>query len=282
MARALKRSARQAVVGGWGVLRLFLLRHGETEFSRKDRFCGDIDAALTLAGARMGRLFADAYAALPWRAIITSTRRRAVATAQPLAERLALPIAQDRRLDEMYFGDWQGLTKHEAAARDPEHYTRWRNDPTIGAPSGESPFDASVRAASVIDDLRGRYDSGDVLVVSHKTVLRLLLCHLVNIDLRLYRECVDWPTGAVTVLELGHGSAIPRALCLADERHLFPQPARHFVSEQDAGWGELEIDVVDDQPAGADSALDFEITADDGVDPMTGAVGGAVDPGGGP
>ena len=43
-------------------MRLFLLRHGETEFSRNDRFCGDIDAALTLAGARMGRLFADAYA----------------------------------------------------------------------------------------------------------------------------------------------------------------------------------------------------------------------------
>jgi len=262
------------------VLRLFLLRHGETEFSRNDRFCGDIDAALTLAGARMGRLFADAYAALPWRAIITSTRRRAVATAQPLAERLALPIAQDRRLDEMYFGDWQGLTKHEAAARDPEHYTRWRNDPTIGAPSGESPFDAAARAASVIDDLRGRYDSGDVLVVSHKTVLRLLLCHLVNIDLRLYRECVDWPTGAVTVLELGPGQAIAR--CVADERHLFPQPARNFIGEQDTGWGELEIDVVDDQPAGADGALDFEITTDDGVDPMTDAMGGAVDPGGGP
>ena len=87
------------------MLRLFLLRHGETEFSRNDRFCGAIDAALTVAGTRMGELFADAYAALPWRAIITSTRRRAVATAHPLAERLALPIAQDPRLDEMFFDD---------------------------------------------------------------------------------------------------------------------------------------------------------------------------------
>jgi len=262
------------------VLRLFLLRHGETEFSRHDRFCGDIDAALTPAGVRMGELFANAYAALPWRAIVTSTRRRAIATARPLAERLALPIAQDPRLNEMFFGDWQGLTKREAAARDPERYAGWRVDPMIGAPSGESPLDVSARAIAAIDDLRARYDSGDVLVVSHKTVLRLLLCRLLNIELRLYRDGVDWPTGAVTVLELGPGQAIAR--CVADERHLFPQPARNFIGEQDTGWGELEIDVVDDQPAGADSALDFEITADDGVDPMTGAVGGAVDPGGGP
>src|SRR5262245_45842682 len=229
----------------------------------------------------MGELFADAYAALPWRAIITSTRQRAVATAHPLAERLALPIAQDPRLDEMFFGDWQGLTKREAAARDPERFAGWRVDPMIGAPSGESPIDVSARAIAAIDDLRARYASGDVLVVSHKTVLRLLLCHLLNIEPRLYRDGGDWPTGALTVLELGPGQATARAVCLADERHLFPQPARNFVREQDTGWGELEIDVVDDQPAGADSALDFEITTESGVDPMSGAMGGAVDPGGG-
>jgi probable phosphoglycerate mutase len=261
------------------VLRLFLLRHGETEFSRNDRFCGDIDAPLTAAGARMGELFADAYAALPWRAIVTSTRRRAIETAHPLAERLAVPITEDARLDEMYFGDWQGLTKREVAARYPERYARWRLDPTIGAPAGEPPFDAAVRAFGAIADLRARYDSGDVLIVSHKTVLRLLLCRLLQIDVRLYRDCVDWPTGAVSVLELGADRAFAR--CLADERHLYPQPARYLVGEQDTGWRELDVELVDDQPAGGDGALDFEITTDDGIDPMTGTMGDAVDPGGG-
>ena len=55
--------------------------------------------------------------------------------------RLALPIRQDPRLDEMFFGEWQGLTKTEASARDPAHYSRWREDPTIGPPAGESPFE---------------------------------------------------------------------------------------------------------------------------------------------
>ena len=42
-------------------MRLFLLRHGETEFSRHERFCGGIDAPLTAAGWKMGELFADSY-----------------------------------------------------------------------------------------------------------------------------------------------------------------------------------------------------------------------------
>ncbi len=261
------------------MLRLFLLRHGETEFSRHERFCGSIDAPLTAAGWKMGQLFANSYVSVPWRAIITSTRRRAVATAQPLADRLALPIRQDPRLDEMFFGEWQGLTKKEAAARDPARYSRWREDPTIGPPVGESPVDVSARAFDALEDLRARYDAGNVLVVSHKTVLRLLLCRLLNIDVRRYRDVVNWPTGAVSVLDIGTGET--STCCLADEQHLYPQPARDLVGEQDAGWGELEIDVVDDEPASADGALDFEITTEHGIDAMAGAMAGAIDPGGG-
>src|SRR5436190_930133 len=170
---------------------------------------------LTAAGLEMGERFADAYGSLRWRAIVTSTRRRTVTTAEPLASRCGVQTRRDGRLDEMFFGDWQGLTKREAAARDPARYARWRQDPTVGAPGGDSPFDVSARALAAIDDLRTRYDSGNVLVVSHKTVLRLLLCRLLNVDLRRYRDVVDWPTGAVTLLELGPCQATARFL--ADE-----------------------------------------------------------------
>ena len=261
------------------MLSLFLLRHGETEFSRGDRFCGHIDAPLTAAGQTMGRLFADGYAGLPWRAVITSTRRRTVATAEPLADRLALPIRQDPRLDEMFFGEWQGLTKSEAAARDPAFYARWRLDPTVGAPGGESPLDVVTRARAAIEDMRARYDGGNLLVVSHKTVLRLLLCDLLNIELRRYREWIDWPTGALTVVDIAPGHNAVR--CVADERHLYQQPARDLVRKEEAGLGELDVDFVDGEPAGGDDALDFEITTDNGIDAMTDTMGGAVDPGSG-
>ena len=101
MARRLKirfpRFARfeRRAAGGRRVLKLYLLRHGETEFSRGDRFCGDIDAPLTDAGMLMGEQFAAPTRGLRWRAIVTSTRRRAQATAEPLAARTRARIRRD-------------------------------------------------------------------------------------------------------------------------------------------------------------------------------------------
>jgi probable phosphoglycerate mutase len=258
------------------VLSLFLLRHGETEFSRGDRFCGEIDAPLTDAGSRMGELFADAYGALPWRAIVTSTRRRTISTAAPLAARAGVPVHRDARLDELYFGEWQGLTKREAAARDAARFERWRADPTIGAPSGESPLDAADRALAALDDLRARHESGNVLIVSHKTILRLLFCRLLNINLRFYRDTVEWPTGAVSVLDIGPGGAVARLV--ADERHLFPQARRDLVGEENAGWGETDGAFIDGDPSGSDDADDLGVAADQGIDAVAGAMGGAIDP----
>jgi len=260
------------------VLNLYLLRHGETEFSRGDRFCGDIDAPLTPAGLRMGELFADAYAELPGRAIVTSTRRRTIATAAPLAACAAVRVRHDARLDEMFFGEWQGLTKREAAARDPVRYARWRQDPTIGPPDGESPFEVSARAIAAIDDLRVTYHSGNVLVVSHKTVLRLLLCRLLDIDLNRYRD-TEWGTGTVTLLELAPCHAVARRI--ADGRHLLPEAGRDLVGEELARRRQPDAAVIDDDPASDDGAGDLGIAADQGIDAMTGGVGGAIDPVGG-
>ena len=260
------------------MLNLYLLRHGETEFSRGDRFCGDIDAALTPAGLWMAERFAEAYGGLSWRAIVTSTRRRTIATAQPLAARASLRIRRDARIDEMFFGDWQGLTKREAAARDPVRYGRWRQDPTIGPPAGESPLAVSMRAVAAIDELRAQYSSGNVLLVSHKTVLRLVLCRLLNIDLRRYRDR-DWRTAAVSLLELAPCHAVARLI--ADDRYLFPETGRNLVGEQLPGRREPDPGLVDDEPAGGDSPGDLDLASEQGIDPMMGGVGGAIDPVGG-
>lgn len=259
------------------MLRLHLLRHGETEFSRSDRFCGNIDAPLTDAGRLMGEQFADAHAETPWRAIVTSTRQRAQATAQPLAALTRARIHRDPRLDEIFYGDWQGLTKSQVQTRDPDHYQAWRQDPTIGPPAGESPFDVSERAMAAIDDLRARYDSGNVLVVSHKTVLRIVLCRLLNLDLRCYRETIGWSVGSLAVVELGPCHV--RLIMMNDTSHLQPQSLGDLVGEQEPGIGELEMDFVDGEPAGFHGGRDGRFATDHGIDPMTGAMRGAVDAG---
>lgn len=200
------------------MLSLFLLRHGETEFSHQDRFCGRIDAPLTSDGQAMAARFADAYGALDWRAIVTSTRIRAIDSAAPLALGAGVDVSTDPRLDEMYFGIWQGLSKSEAAARDAEYFARWQRDPSIGPPMGESPRAVAGRARVAIEELCARHPDGNLLVVSHKAVLRILLCELFGVDLRHYRHGPTWPVGAVTQIDFNAGD--PSVRRLADVAHL--------------------------------------------------------------
>jgi broad specificity phosphatase PhoE len=200
-----------------GMLSLYLLRHGETEFSRQERFCGRIDAPLTPGGREMAARFAAAYGALDWRAILTSTRTRAIESATPLALRTGLVVEADDRLDEMFYGEWQGLSKQEVAARDGDYFARWERDPSIGPPQGESPRAVSARARAVIQDLLAQHAEGPVLIVSHKALLRILLCELFGIDLRHYRRGA-WPVGAVTQIDLGVGAPVMRRF--ADVEHL--------------------------------------------------------------
>jgi broad specificity phosphatase PhoE len=200
------------------VLSLYLLRHGETEFSQHDRFCGRIDAPLTGNGREMATSFAAAYGNLSWRAITTSTRARAIDSAAPLAALVGIDPCADERLDEMHYGAWQGLSKEEAAAQDREYFARWQRDPSIGPPMGESPREVAIRAAATVMQLRERYAEGNVLIVSHKALLRILLCALFDTELRHYRCGPTWPAGAVTQIDLGAGR--PSLRLFADVAHL--------------------------------------------------------------
>ena len=203
------------------MLSIYLLRHGETEFSRQDRFCGNIDAPLNESGRRMAACFADAYGDLPWRAIITSTRGRTVSMAEPLATRTGIPVRRDARLDEMFYGEWQGLSKEEAAARDPEHYLAWRRDPTLGPPEGESPFEVYARASAMLEDARARYSEGAALLVSHKTVLRILLCRLLRVPVAEYRARFACPVAGLSVVDIGREG--PTVRLIGDVSHLPPE-----------------------------------------------------------
>ncbi len=200
------------------MLSLYLLRHGETEFSQHDRFCGRIDAPLTTEGREMAALFAAAYGNLDWQAITTSTRARAIDTAAPLVAMTGIDPRTDERLDEMHYGDWQGLSKEEAAARDRDYFARWQRDPSIGPPLGESPRQVAARAAAAVVQLRDRHAEGNLLIVSHKALLRILLCALFDTELRHYRCGPSWPAGAVTQIDLGADRPLLRRF--ADVAHL--------------------------------------------------------------
>jgi probable phosphoglycerate mutase len=251
-------------------LRLHLLRHGETEHSRLDHFCGRIDSPLTPDGWRMAEAFARRWARHAtrprWCAVYTSTRRRTIAMAAPFADSARLAPSVDRDLDEIHYGSWQGRSKQEIAHAEPNRFRHWLADPTIGAPGGETGLQVARRALAFVERLRRAHaDGGDVLIVGHKTWLRLLVCALIRVDLRLYRSCVPQPVGGHTVVDLerdrrflrqlGDLSYLPRELRAAarEPRTWLPEPSfgltpqarRHLVGVEDAGGREAELAFVD-------------------------------------
>ncbi len=182
-------------------LRLHLLRHGETTYSREGGFCGSLDPELTGQGEQMAEAFAQANRLVAWSAVFASPMKRTVATAQPLCAATGLPMELRDGLKEIAYGDWEGLTQEEARARWPHEYELWLAEPAwFPPPGGETAAQVAGRAGAVLSEILEQFPSGNVLVVTHKATLRILLCGLLGIELARYRDRVGAPAGSVSVV----------------------------------------------------------------------------------
>ncbi|WP_392533095.1 histidine phosphatase family protein [Nostoc sp. C117] len=200
-------------------LTLYFLRHGQTECSRNNSFCGSIDSELTLEGLEMAKAFADAYSSTPWTAIFCSPMRRTVATGKPLCEAIGMEAQLRDGLKEINYGEWEGKTP-EIISRDyHDDYIRWSADPAWNAPTGgEMGVTIAFRALQVIEEIKQNYSSGNILVVSHKATIRIILCSLLGIDVGRFRFRLGCPVGSVSPVEFtSHG---PLLKALADRTHL--------------------------------------------------------------
>lgn len=200
-------------------LTLYLLRHGQTEYSRSNAFCGSVDPELTEDGIEMAQTFAVAYQSLEWQAIYASPMRRAIATATPLAEKLGIELELRDGLKEINYGKWEGQTVPTVSSEYHDDYIRWTADPAWYPPTGgELAVAIASRALVVIEEIKQRYSSGNILIVSHKATIRIILCSLLGVDVGRFRFRFGCPVGSVSKVEFGaHG---PLLHSLSDRTHL--------------------------------------------------------------
>lgn len=201
-------------------LTIYLLRHGQTDLSRADNFCGSgLDPELTPDGLKMADAFADAYRATPWQAIYSSGLQRAINTAKPLCDALGLPLQVRDSLNEIAYGAWEGLSKERVDEIYHDDYRRWLDDPARHAPTGgELATAVAQRSLQLLQEIKREYDEGRVLVVSHKATIRIILCSLLGIDVGQFRYRLGCPVGSVSVVEFtSHG---PLLQVLGDRSHL--------------------------------------------------------------
>jgi alpha-ribazole phosphatase len=196
-----------------------MVRHGQTAFSRENRFTGTSDPPLTPIGHAMADAFAQRYASLTWEAIYVSPLLRTRQTADALSRLTGVPLTLEDGLKEMAYGEWEGLTHEEVKRQWPDAFEYWAADvASRGTPGGETAFQVAARAMRVVEAIRSRHQRGNVLLVSHKATLRIITCALLGLDVRLFRERIAQPVGALTMFAVTEKAAL--LTTLGDRSHL--------------------------------------------------------------
>jgi alpha-ribazole phosphatase len=180
----------------------YLVRHGETEWNAEGRFCGRTDVPLSEAGRRQARSLAERLKPLPFLALYSSPLERALETARLISQRFGLEPILDERLVELNYGQWEGRTLAEIMKNDPETFQAWDADPAqVAPPGGETGLEAQQRVVSFLDFLAARHPQGHVLVVFHKTVCRLAICHALGMSPSEYRRRLILNNAALSIIQ---------------------------------------------------------------------------------
>jgi broad specificity phosphatase PhoE len=173
---------------------VLLARHGETEWNRTHRWQGFTGPPLNDLGRRQADELAAKLEACEIHAIYSSDTVRAVETAEIVGARLGLEVAQDPRLREVNFGEWEGLTRHEINARFAGAFREWDACKLAAPTGGESDATMAERVVEALSEIAGRHDHERVLVVTSGGPIRAVQAHASGIDqafARLHFERAD-------------------------------------------------------------------------------------------
>ena len=183
-------------------LRLFVVRHGETAWTREHRYTGGTDVPLSERGQAQAEAVGRALAGEPIVAVYSSPLERARTSAEIIAKAFCLDVRIEPAFREMAFGAWEGLTRDEVVARFPEAYAAWRNAPhTFRGRDGEDLVAVDERVRAALDGIRRAHAGEVVVLVTHAVVIRLIVLQALGLGpARLWS--VDASPAGLTELEL--------------------------------------------------------------------------------
>lgn len=197
-------------------MRVYIMRHGETDWNRLNKIQGRVDIPLNESGRNLARITAQKLREVPFAAAYTSPLVRAKETAQIVMGERQAPIVEDQRIAELAFGKGEGMRAKENGVyvsvfenffEHPERY-----EPLIG---GETLTHLCERTGAFWDELIGREEWQDktILVSTHGAAMRGILHRVRNESLEhfwmgnLIRNCavtiVDVNDDVCTVVEDG-------------------------------------------------------------------------------
>ena len=201
---------------------VFLIRHGETEWSLNGRHTGRSDIPLTENGRQVARLWQPYAAVRKFALVLSSPLQRARQTCELAGLDAQAQIDDDLR--EWNYGDYEGLTPQQIRNAQPE-WLLFRD----GCPGGESPEQVGARVGRVIARIRGV--QGDVAVFAHGHLLRVFAARWLGLPA---------PAGSHFLLETA-------TLCVLSSYHGVPALKRWNAPLVTVGRGIREHETISPQ-----------------------------------
>ncbi len=174
-------------------LRIYLVRHGATEWNQIHRFQGRADVPLSDQGKEQVQATALALKDTPFTAIYTSPLSRARDTALSIQTyHPDVPLIEEEGFIEMELGDFDGMESRRWATEYRDFMTAWGNNPggvRMPGPGGECLEEVQARAMKALDTLSQNHPPDSTLVIcSHNFVILSILCEASGISLDEFRK----------------------------------------------------------------------------------------------
>lgn len=205
-------------------MKLYIIRHGETEWNTMRKLQGRSDTELNQVGIQLAEITAKAMADIPFHIAYTSPLKRAYKTAQILLEGRNIPLIADERLQEISFGAYEGLgcSKANYEIPDPEfEYFFQAPEKYVAKNGAESIEDLCQRTGEFLKEIttNPQLEEKNILISTHGAALKGLLSYVTGVEKKnfwgqgVHRNC------GVTQLE-SHGGKI---VLLEENRIYYPE-----------------------------------------------------------
>jgi alpha-ribazole phosphatase/probable phosphoglycerate mutase len=171
---------------------LYIIRHGATEGSEEPRYKGSMDVPLSEHGKVQVQKTADVMAKNGFTpgTIYCSDLSRARVSAEIIGGRFAMTATMPiipiiiEEFRERDFGRWEGMSFKEIGKKFPEDFDAWAKDPLRFSPlDGESTLEVKARVMPKLKEVLEAHDGGNVTLVAHGGVNRIILCEMLGLSL---------------------------------------------------------------------------------------------------
>jgi broad specificity phosphatase PhoE len=163
--------------------RVYLVRHGTTEWNKEEIFRGRVDCKLNETGLAEARAMEEFLRHVRIDSVYSSPLSRALDTARAVAVPRGLTVIPDPAFIDMDYGQWQGLPLKEVEEKYPDLYRLWRERPQeVNFPGGENLARVRARSWDGLGRVVKQNPGQIIMIVSHRVVTKVLICACLGLE----------------------------------------------------------------------------------------------------